>query len=343
MTASGTSRLLVPTLLLGALLGLAQIGVGTGASWAADAPKGDPVEIGQANVELITLTKQLDSSKTQNEDLLESLEAVSRAYHNLVGPTDLPADANEEQKKAHEAEKAKFEAAAAKFRKDAEKAFLDAFTLVRINRKTEQNDREDVNIKAAQVIGLTKNVDLAGKLQGDIENKLMKAKHQITNGLWEAAFAALAQVADAKTVTWLTKEFTHTKNSPPEAVDQLVAAHKSIPMYAWGDEKIGKLRYDLAEKMITAYSSAEANAEQSKTDPKKQSAKVFWDRIRTDTIRAVQIITKEPKTEDGQMLSMMKEFQDWMRDHKKESDEVWKTWKEEKPADKPADKPAEGK
>lgn len=298
-----------------------------------------PVPLETAESELDILSSKLKSSKSINEEITAALDAVSNAYHNLEQPAkpvlkEIPDGTPEEEAKAIEEENEKlqdayetalkkFERDDERFKKDAEKLFLKALKLQKIHRASERNIRDDVNIKAAQVLGQTGNPKVASKIEQTLEKSIFKAKYEVPMQLLEEAFAALGAIGDEDSLEWMVKEFTHAKKSPRALVDQLIAAHKAMILF--DREKVdGDIRYDLVAEMVKTYSGIESQASQSSTDKNVQAAKVFWDRIKNDAIKAVQYFSFDPRNEDEEVLATMAEFQDWFRDHKNKRREPWK-------------------
>ena len=306
---------------------------------AAQADEAVPVPLETAQAELDILAAKLKSKRSINEEITAALDAVSNAYHNLEQPAkpelqEVPEGASEEEQEAiekanedlqddHEKAMKKFERDHEKFRKDAEKLFLKALKLMKIHRQSERNIRDDVNIKAAQVLGKTGNPKVAQKIQQTLEKSIFKAKYEVPMQLLEESFGALGTIGDEESLEWMVKEFTHAKKSPRALVDQLIAAHKAMIMY--DREKVdGGLRYKLVQEMVKTYSGIESQASQSSTDKNIQAAKVFWDRIKNDAIKAVQYFSFDPRNEDEEVLATMAEFQDWFRDHKNPRRAPWK-------------------
>lgn len=299
----------------------------------------EPVPLDTAQSELDILQAKLKSSKSINEEITAALDAVSNAYHNLEQPVKpepkaVPDGASDEEKAAIEAENkkaddahkvamVKFERDQKKFRKDAEKLFLKAFKLQKIHKQSETNRRDDVNVKAAQVLGETGSAKVASRVQKALETSVFKAKYEVSMQFLEEALAALGKIQDEDSLAWMVKEFTHGNKSPRYKVDQLIAAHKAMILF--DREQIpGALRYKLVQEMVKTYSGIEAQAQQSSNDKNIQAAKVFWDRIKNDAIKAVQYFSFDPKNEDEEVLATMMEFQDWFRDHKNPKRAPWK-------------------
>jgi hypothetical protein len=308
------------------VVGLAAVAMGVvlAAGPARGADERMTLEQALADLKRLNEDLKLSPKKRANEDVIASLDAVAKAYiAGVQEPEPPPADASEDVKEAFEAQKRKHAAAVEAFRKEARKLFEDALTKQAITgqKDDKSNSREDVNIKAFQILGQTKDAKFAGDIMRAIEVHLAKAKYRVSTGLWEAAFASLAQLDQEEStkdaIPWILKNYTHANSSPEEAVEQLIAAHKSIPLYR---NIRGRDRYDLVDAMIKSYTGKESQAEQSKNDPKNQAAKVFWDRIKTDVIKALSHLTKGKATDDqGQPATTMKHYADWFR-----SNDNWK-------------------
>jgi hypothetical protein len=285
----------------------------------------EPVELAQAQADLAGLETYLRAGKkATNEDLISALDAVAKAYKALKGPDPLPEGADDAAKKAYDEAMKKFEADAKKFRDSAEDGMLKALKLQRVEDET--NKREEVNVRAATLLGQTGNSKLSNDIITIIDKTLGKVDYQVTTILWEAAFGALGRLNDPKSLEWIRDTHIHTNNLPGQ-VDQLVAGFKAMTLFQDVD---GTLRHSVVEEMIRAYSATELQAERNSTDKAVQAAKQFWDRIKTDAVRAVQVLAGEPQNAEGQALASMKEFQDWFRDHKNPKKEPWTKKEKEK-------------
>jgi hypothetical protein len=326
---------LVPGSLLGAALPLLlALALGAGGPAArvarADPAAAPPVPLEDALRDLDILEKQIKSSRTINEELIASLNAVANAYHNLAEPAapelqPIPDDADDDQKKAiednnkklqaqFEKEKAQFAREKPKFLKDAIKQFLKALELEKWDPHSKTNVRDDVVIRAAQILGDTGDKDVADKIQAVLERKIFKRREaDAPQIVLDEVFAALGKLNNPDTLKWMGDQFTHTKSSPQKEVDQLVAAQKAMVLFT---DIPGKVRFDICKTMITNYSSVENQAEHGNpTDKNVQSAQAFWGAIKTGAIKAVQYLALEPTDEQGRALATMAEFMDWFRDN----------------------------
>ena len=228
------------------------------------------------------------------------------------------------------------------------------------NAKNEDNLRNDVNLKAAQVLGDVlaspqlaacrdaKEVEkvrekASSELRGILAGELAEPKQEylVPVAVLEAAFAALGRINDINSLEWLLENYAHTNNSQ-SMTERLKAAHKAMILFK---PVPGKLRYAIVEKFITLYTSAEAragSAAPSGGTPAQKSAaaaaKKFWDDVKTDTIAVVKYYATGPAgvaplNAEGQEATSMKELNDWWSTHDKPNRAPWL---DEKVVDKPA-------
>ncbi len=297
-----------------------------------------PDGLADAHRALDRLEDLLRSSRSMNEDILAALADVVQLYLQPPPPPGTvthappPDGTATERRFVHEAnlrllaeEEGWSEAYLAKvrtFRRSAERLFLEALRLQKIERRSERNLRDDVNIQAAQILGATGNPQVASKIQNVLETTIFKAQHEVSMQLLVECFAALARIGDEDSLEWMVKEFTHGKRSPRSSVDRLVAAQKA--MIVFDRERVpGALRYELVREMIKTYAGVESQASQSSTDVPIQAAKVFWNRIGSDAVKVVQYFSFDPQDEDGEVLATMHEYQEWFRDHKNPRKPPW--------------------
>ena len=320
-----------------------------------------PLETGLSDLQ--TLLTQLKERKKPNvEDINGSLDALAKAFFHIA-PPELPAPtpvadtATDEEKKAAAAQQKVFEEAqrkhleaVLKFQTDALDGFLKALTSVVVSPKQKtDNARNEVNLKAATVLGdilsspdLAKNRDAKqlDKLRGDMSKELQAVieQHQAKEAqaerlpsaaVTEATFAALARTNEQKVLQWLHDNFTHTNNAPFE-VERLVAAHKAMKLFT---NVPGKMRHMVAGTLIRVYSGIEGSAKQvNSSDPKTrtqaQAAKAFWDKVKPGVIEAVNYFATAhgggaPTNAEGQGFTTMDEYMNWWRDHDKVNREPW--------------------
>ena len=344
----------------------------------APSPPQNSVKLEDAKRDLVLFAAQVKNRKEGNEDLIGSLDALAKNFFNLVPgdpPPPLAADANEAAKKVHDAQQKEHEAEVREHPKavrDYQDSALDlmfkGLRAVVINPKVkDENARNDVNLKAAQVLGdvlsspllgacrepkeveklreKTSN-ELRGILAGELEEP--KQEYLVPVAVLEAAFAALGRIDDLKSLAWLLEHYAHTNNSQ-SMTERLKSAHKAMILFKGRDEKPpgvpGKLRYAVVEKFITLYSSAEAragSAAPSGGTPAQKSAaaaaKKFWDDVKTDTIAVVKYYATPPGgvaplNAEGQEATSLKELNEWWSKHDKPNRAPWL---DEKIVDKPA-------
>jgi hypothetical protein len=310
---------------------------------AADPPAGDG-DLVQAEEDLKTLDHQLRKSRTTNDDLIASITVVVGHYKNLKPPAKpevkpVPDGATDDQKaeieKANRAamddwdrDTKKFEREVVKFRRDVEKVLVKAIQTDKLERSSDTNTRMDVNVAAARAITETaplrtaeENDNLSNDLRNALERDIFKRKYRVSQYLLDEIFATLGKLNDPASLEWMKKEFIHTKASPEEAVDHLLAAQKSMILFTNVE---GALRHDIVERMVTIYQATESAAEQSSNDPKKQSTKQFWDRIKDGAIKVVQYYAGPTARDDqGRAYATMNEFAEWYRAHKNARRPPW--------------------
>lgn len=265
---------------------------------------GTPVLLKDALSELALLKDALKKSKSDNGDILASLEAVAKAYHNLA-PND-------------DAGKATFEADKEKFHKEAEKLFIDAFELKRVKPNTSTNDRDDVNIRAAQVLATCRK-EVTGKVIDVLENRIFKAKdYDPPTTLYDEAFKAIGILNDHKVglvycLDWV--KYSNTKGDP----ERIKAAFDG--MIEFRDVK-GAVRLEFVDKTLRTFLSVETDADRGRTK-EEQSRKAVWDKIKTSVIKAMQLYCKEPKAKDGALIAKLRDFDQWFRDNDSPKNPVW--------------------
>lgn len=322
--------------LLFALLGLfLALGVLAPAAHADD-------ELAKAVAALERLEDAMDDKRALNPTLIAGLEEVMEYYRGIQPPAApepqaIPDDASEEEKKAiekankdaardHERDLRKWERDAEKFKEDVRDALIDAFKLVRADPNTSTNRRDDVNIRAAELLGtMNETPEIAEEVSEDIikvlEKRIFKAKNYDPTELFlEKAFGALGTLNQMDSLEWMIEEFTHTKASPPKEVMKLSAAHKAMVVFKGVP---GKIRYQLVDEMVKSYAGVESQAETSSTDAAVLAKKRFWDRIKNDVIKVMQYYTGEPQDEEGQVIARMEGFQRWFRDHDNKRRAPW--------------------
>ena len=290
----------------------------------------EAVDLDSAQQDLDMLKKSMKPRAT-NDDLYQYLDAVYTAFKDPDQPEKPAEDAPDEEKKAYSIAKAKSDKLVAKYRKDTEKLFLKIMTLVKVKHET--NTRDDVNTKAATMLGSMATVkdadgkliltakgrkDLSKRIMQAIEKKLTKVKtHDVSTDHLDAAFAALGKLNDMNSLLWMAKNYTHANDNRKE---YLIAAHKAMVLFK---NVPGKIRFEVCSAMIKTYAGVESQAQQTKADPKILAKKDFWDAIKTFTIPVLQYFADKPEDEEGQALAEVKQFQQFMRSHRNLKKAPW--------------------
>jgi hypothetical protein len=298
---------------------------GAGADPAAPPPKDPPAEapkdvvrLKDAQAELERLKGYLKDKRADTEDIKGSIDAVAKAYHNL-GP-NLVADESGNMVE----DKASFEKAAGKYREDAEGLLVKALLLQRVKPNSETNERDDVNVKAAQVLGTLAKADpkAASRVAPDVKDalaKILDAKHRPATAVYDEAFKALALLNDHKHgLTYIQEEWIKYGNTGPEP-DAIKAAYEALPLFR---EVPGPRRHEIVKRTIIIFSSVETAAESNK-DVKERAQKVVWDKVKAAVIKTLQEYAKNPKDAEGAVLATVREFQEWFRDHENPRKDPW--------------------
>lgn len=302
------------------LLPLALVALLSGFGLGLD--RAEAVDMESANADLDQLKKSMKPRAT-NDDLDQYLDAVFTAYKTPDEPEKPADDASDEEKKAYAAAKAKNDKLVAKYRASAQKQILKVLTLVKI--KNETNLRGDVNTKAATILGemgpfldAKGRKDLSKKIMQAIEKKMTKVKgYDINTDTLDATFAALGKLNDPGSLAWMAKNYTHANDNRKE---YLIAAHKAMVLFT---SVPGKLRQEVCAAMVKTYAGVESQAQQVSADPKITAKKDFWDAIKTYSIPVLQYFASQPEDEEGVPMAEVKQFQQFMRDHRSLKKEPW--------------------
>lgn len=254
-----------------------------------------PVLLKDAELEAARLKELLKKSKSDNQDILASLEALAKAYVNLA-PND-------------DAGKATFEADALRFHKEAEKLFIDAFEQKKVKPNTSANERDDVNIKAAQILGWCRP-EITGKIVMTLETKIFKAKdYDPPTTLYDEAFKALALLNTKEGFAYCL-EWAKPSTNKGDA-ERTKAAYDAFILFT--DVK-GQVRHDFVKKTLVSFIGTESAAERGRTK-EEQTQKVVWDKVKGAVIKAMQVYCKEPKAKDGVLMAKIRDFDQWFRDN----------------------------
>ena len=275
-----------------------------------NAAKVAPVPVADAQAELTHLKEYLKNSKSDNGDILAALDAVEKAYHNLAVPPD------------GDTTKAAVEADNLKFREAAEKAYLEAFEKKRIKGTAKTNDRDDVNIKAIQILGKTggeRAEKLTTTITQALDQRIFKAKdYDVPTTIYDESFKAIAILNDKKVGLPFVRDWLKFDNSP-NAPEKVKAAFDAVVLFK---DVNGPTRQDIVKKLTTDFVGVENAAEINK-DKDQRSKKVVWDKIKPSVIKALQVFCGSPKGKAGALLASVKDLKAWYDDHDKPRDPAW--------------------
>jgi hypothetical protein len=274
----------------------------------ADAKKAEPVLKAKATEELHLLENHLKNKKADNADILASLETVAAAYHNFAPDDD--------------AGKATFEDDKLKFQKDAEKAFLDAYKLRKINLKAKANERDDVNIKAVQHLGTFRPdvTDNVIKILQDVIFKVKEDDYKVPQTLIDESFKAVGTLGDKKVgLPWLMSwiKYDNTAGMP----EKIKAAYEAMVLMKVLDVK-GPTRLQIVKDSRKFFIGTEQASQQNQTK-EQRSQKEVWDKIKGAVIKAMQYFAQEPKDAKGVLFSTVHQFDEWLKDHDSPRDPTW--------------------
>lgn len=271
---------------------------------APAAPAAEAVSLNDGRAELNHLEEYLKKSKSDNQDILAAMDAVMKAYKGLV-PND-------------DAGKATFEADREKFHKEAEDLFVRALKLQKVRPNSKSNERDDVNVKAAQLLGQT-HKRVTRDIVAVLEQNIFKAKgYEPATAVYDESFKAIALLNDhregfAYVTDWLKYDST------PGVNDRVKAAFDAVIHFQ--DVK-GKDRFAVVERITRTFTGVEAAANRGRTK-EEQAQKRVWDKIKPSVIKALQVYSKEPKAPDGALIATVDGFTQWLRDHDSPRDPAW--------------------
>ncbi len=284
----------------------------------------DAVTLADALQELVRLKEYLRKPKSDNQDIIAALEASAKAYRHVT--PNVPA--------ADPVAQAAFEKERELFWKQAESLFVDAFELVRVRPNTAANERDDVNVKAVQILGTTRP-QVTKAITDVLEMKVFKTRlYTPPTTLYDEAFKALGTLNDHKVGLPYCLDWIKYDNQPV-VVDRVKAAFEALALFK--DVK-GGVRKVAVEKIIRTFSGVERGAEVNKSK-EDQAQKRVWDKIKPAVIKALQVLAHEPKGADGNLLNTVRAFEGWFRDNDNPRNPAWADAKPEK-SDKP--EPAAG-
>ena len=275
-----------------------------------DAKKPEPVLKTKAWDELKVLEQHLKNRKADNGDILAALDSVAAAYHNFA-PDDDAGQATLDKDRAD-------------FQKAAEKLFVEAYKLKRVNAKAKANERDDVNIRAVQQLG-TFRPEVTKDIITILETVIFKVKddeYRVPQTLIDESFKAIGALGSKKDglqylMTWI--KYDNTEGAP----EKIKAAYDALVLMKVL-EVPGKDRLAIVKDTIKVFVGVE-HAASVNNDKNQKAQKVVWDKVKGSVIKALQYFSQEPKDEKGAQFATVAQFDAWFREHDK--GELWKDTK----------------
>ncbi len=216
-----------------------------------------------------------------------------------------------------------------RYRQDVLDVLLDAIDEVALDREG-NNRREPVNLRAGRLLRRTVSfLDDAGRrrLSRRIIHKIRRferMRHEVDADVYGAAFLALAELGEPRSVEWIRETYVRAKQQPADIARLRVALH------ALGAFRnlTGTQRHALVDEMLKRYVAMESLANISTTDVSALAARRFWEAVGSDVIRLMQHLSGQPKNAQGEALETMKAFADWYREHDDPDDAPWSTFQD---------------
>jgi hypothetical protein len=298
----------------------------------------DPIEFRRAEKQLTALKKRLASRGSTNEEILAALEDVAKAYKQLQGPprpetVALPEDAtaeqvraaakeNERKMRAWLAEKQRFDRRFGRFGARADALFIKAMVLQKPVKGSRRNERSDVNVRAALILGETGSPTASEEMRDALEASVLNGtKVEVPETLYVEAFIALARLGDLRSLTWLDERFVHGRLRPVTVLIQSAAAHEAMLHF---ENVPGQMRLKLVKHMVEMYIHVEASAAEPPPGPIPNLAKPFWDRVGSGVVRALQHFAGDPYDDEGMPIRSVTGFKTWLEANGDPKADAWK-------------------
>ena len=287
----------------------------------------EPIDFRGAEKQLTVFKKRLSSKGATNEAILAAMEDVATAYKQLAGPPQpetvpMPEDATAEQARATArqnerrlrawlTEKQKFDRRFGRFGARADALFVKALVLQKPARGSRKNQRDDVNVRAALILGETGSPTASEEMRDALEASVLNdTKIEVQEALYLEAFIALARLGDLRSLEWLDKRFVHGRLRPVTVLIQSAAAHDAMLHF---QDVPGAVRHRLVHHMVEKYIHVEASATEPPPGPIPNLAKPFWDRLGGGVVRALQHFAGDPMDSDDMPIRTVSGFQEWLK------------------------------
>ena len=218
---------------------------------------------------------------------------------------------------------------AAAWRGAAEKLLLRALALDDRSRgQGAAGPRTAVHVRAAAALGRT-DARVAAEMRRILERVwLAPRRADVSREAWAAAFDALAALGGAESAAWLCETvLTMAAGTVPDEAQ--TAALEALRRFA---PLPGRLRRDIALRVVTLYASMESHAQDpALTLEARAAAMERWGRLSGPAVRLVRHLAEDPATGaiPGWSPAMwswkLADFRRWLDDHEDVARSPWKT------------------
>ena len=286
---------------------------------AVRAATADDVALQTAEARLQELTRVLKRTRAENPEIAEALVGVEEAYRHLANDPE-PPDGNldrwrEDQDKRME-----------RFRSRAERLFLKALGLEKVNRELDRNERHEIQFQAARALGHTRP-ETAPAFRRVLEKDLFGGgDYRKDPSFYDVAFRALASLGDPATFDWLLEEAVNADVND----DSQQRATAALEVMMESPDVTPEQRRATVRRLIDIYQSY-AFHWQNKYDAvagfrsgSRKFVKIagvqgtYWMDMRPVVLRALRLFSRDPRTglppldpKTGQEWETLPEWLNW--------------------------------
>lgn len=251
---------------------------------------------------LAHLIRLMDENEASNEELILALGDVARFYDD---PDVRP----------HRAFVAKIV-----------KAYRTALTLTKLQRGDPVNLRDDVNVRAAELLVATGDAKVSKHLMRCAEKHLFRSRRYTpSTRLSKTMLDGLATLNDPSSLAWMTEWFVALKRgSRVRKRDPEWTAHRQAytAMRRFTDVP-GRQRHGTFDDLVKSYTPVEAAALSGERGAEAAEAAAVWGAIGEEVVATARHLAGTPRKANGSAIDSMEGLRDWYRDHEKPEDPPW--------------------